>query len=78
MWKRGKEALAIVWGNGFILTTDHKALEIMFIRYNIQQPCIRSYFVNRDKLTIAPTEYGSILLFGNRLVIEEHLQKTAV
>lgn len=36
-------------------------------------PCIRSYFVNRDKLTIAPTENGSILLFENRLVIPEHL-----
>lgn len=41
-------------------------------------PCILSYFVNRDKLTIAPTEYGSILLFENRLVIPEHLQKTVV
>lgn len=41
-------------------------------------PCIRSYFVNRDKLTIAPTENGSILLFENRLVIPEHLQKTVV
>lgn len=37
-------------------------------------PCIRSYFVNRDKLTIAPTKNGSILLFENRLVIPEHLQ----
>lgn len=41
-------------------------------------PCIRSYFVNRDKLTIAPTENGSILLFEYRLIIPEHLQKTVV
>lgn len=41
-------------------------------------PYIRSYFVNRDKLTIAPTENRSILLFENRLIIPEYLQKTVV
>lgn len=41
-------------------------------------PCIRSYFVNRDKVTITPTESGSILLFENHLVKPIHLQKTVV
>lgn len=41
-------------------------------------PCIRSYFVDRDKVTITPTKSGSILLFENHLVKPIHLQKTVV